>query len=86
MGNLPHTKLKEGIPSKINSAQFPREPSTTKFTLLYKGAIECTLRIPKRSVSSHEGINDNAPRTPKRQERALGKQRGLGTRRGTRLN
>ena len=34
---------------------------------------------PRLSI---ESINDGAPRTPKRQERALGKQRGPGTRGG----
>ena len=43
----PYTKLKEGMSSKINFAQFPREPSTSKFTPLHKGAIEYTFRIPK---------------------------------------
>ena len=33
-----------------------------------------------------KSINDNAPRTPKCQERALGRQRNPGTHRGTRLN
>ena len=85
-GNLPHTKLKEGVPSEINSAQFPRELSTAKSAPLHKGAIECTLRIPKRSASSHKSINDSAPHTPKRQERALGRQRGPSAHRGTKLN
>ena len=46
-GSSPHTKLKEGISSKINFAQFPREPSTSKSALLHKGAIEYTFHIPK---------------------------------------
>ena len=46
-GNLQRTKLKEGMPSEINFAQFPRELLTAKSALLHKGAIECTLRIPK---------------------------------------
>ena len=46
-GNLPRTKLKEGVPSEINSAQFLREPLTAKSAPLHKGAIEYTLRIPK---------------------------------------
>ena len=79
-------KLKEGISSKINFAQFPRKPSTAKSAPLHKGAIECTLHIPKRPASSHKSINDNAPRMPKRQERALGRQRGPGAHRGTTLN
>ena len=85
-GNLPRTKLKEGVPSEINSAQFLREPLTAKSVPLYKGAIECTLRIPKRSASSHKSINDSAPRAPKRQERALGRRRGPGAHRGAQLN
>ena len=85
-GNLSCTKLKEGIPSEINSAQFPRKPSTVKYVPLHKSAIECTLRIPKRSTSSHKSINDSAPHTPKRQTHTLFRQRGLGTHRGTRLN
>ena len=85
-GNLLRTKLKEGMPSEINFVQFPREPLTAKFVPLHKGAIECILRIPKRSASSHKSINDSAPRTPKRQERALGRRRGPGAHRGTRLN
>ena len=48
----PHTKLKEGMSSKINFAQFPREPSTSKSALLHKGAIEYIFRIPKRSALS----------------------------------
>ena len=39
-GNSRHTKLKEGMSSKINFAQFPREPSTSKSAPLHKGAIE----------------------------------------------
>ena len=85
-GNLPGTKLKEGIPGEINLAQFPREPSIAESTPLHKGAIECAPHIPKRSASSPESINGSAPRTPKRQERALGKRRGLGALRGTRLD
>ena len=85
-GNLPHTKLKEGIPGEINLAQFPREPSTAESVPLHKGAIECAPRIPKRSTSSPKSINDSAPRTPKRQERALDKRRGPGAHRGTRLD
>ena len=46
-GSSPHTKLKEGMSSKINFTKFPREPSTSKFTPLHKGAIEYTFRIPK---------------------------------------
>ena len=85
-GNLPRIKLKEGIPSEINFAQFPREPSTAKSAPLHKGVIKCTLRIPKRSTSSHKSINDSAPRTPKHQERALGRRSGLGAHRGTKLD
>ena len=60
----PHTKLKEGMSSKINFAQFPKEPSTAKSVPLHIGAIEYTFRIPKRSASSHKSINESAPRTP----------------------
>ena len=67
----PRTKLQEGTSSEINFAQFQREPSTTKSALLHKGAIEYTFRVPKQSASSHKSTNDDAPRTPKRQERAL---------------
>ena len=80
------TKLKEGMSSEINFAQFPKEPSTAKSTLHHKGAIEYTFRIPKRFASSHKSIDDSAPRTSKRQERALGRQRGPGAHRGIRLN
>ena len=66
-GNLPRTKLKEGMSSGINYAQFSREPSTAKSALLHKGAIEYTLCIPKRSLSSHKSINDSVPYIPKRQ-------------------
>ena len=72
--------------SKINFAQFPREFSTSKSALFHKGAIECAFRTPKRSVSSQKSINDNAPRTPKRQEHAMGRRRNPGTHRETRLN
>ena len=51
-GSSPRTKLKEGMSSKINFAQFPREPSTAKSTPLHKGVIEYTFRIPKQSASS----------------------------------
>ena len=50
--SLSHTKLKEGMSSKINFAQFPREPSTSKSTPLHKGVIEYTFRILKRSALS----------------------------------
>ena len=64
-GSSPHTKLKEGMSSEINFAQFLRKPSTAKSVPLYKGAIEYTFRIPKRSASPHRSTNDDAPRTPK---------------------
>ena len=82
----PRIKLKEGMLSEINFAQFPREPSTAKSAPLHKGAIEYTFRIPKRSALSHKSIDDSALSTPKCQERALGRRRGLGTHRRTRLN
>ena len=85
-GSSPRTKLKEGMSSEINFSQFLREPSTAKSAPLHKSAIEYTFRIPKRFASSHKSINDNAPCTPKRQERALGRQRGPSVHRGTRLN
>ena len=85
-GNLPRIKLKEGMSSGINFAQFSREPSTAKFAPLHKGAIEYTLRITKRSVSSHKSINDSAPCTLKCQECTLGRRRGPGAHWGTRLN
>ena len=85
-GNSPRTKPKEGMSSEINFAQFPRELSTAKSAPLHKGTIEYILCIPKRSASSHKSINDSAPRTPKRQERTLGRRRGPGAHRGTRLN
>ena len=43
----PRTKLKEGMSSEINFAQFPREPSTVKFVPLHKGTIEYTFCILK---------------------------------------
>ena len=51
-GNSSRTKLKEGVSSKINFAQFPKGPSTSKSAPLHKGAIEYTFRIPKRSALS----------------------------------
>ena len=81
-GSSPRIKLKEGMSSEINFAQFPREPSTAKSAPLHKGAIEYTFRILKRSASSHKSINDGAPRTPKCQECSLGKRRDSGTHRG----
>ena len=45
-GNSPHTKLKEGMSSKINF-QFPREPSTSKSAPPHKGAIEYIFWKPK---------------------------------------
>ena len=51
-GSSPHTKLKEGMLSKINFAKFPREPSTSKSAPLNKVAIEYTFRILKRFALS----------------------------------
>ena len=51
-GNSPRTKLKEGMSNKINFAQFPRGPSTSKSAPLHKGAIEYTFQIPKQSALS----------------------------------
>ena len=86
-GSSPYTQFKEGSASKITLAQFPGELSTSKSVPLHKGAIEYTFRIPKRfALSSKESIDDDAPRTPKRQERAMGSRRNLGTYRETRLN
>ena len=85
-GNSSRKKFKEGMLSEINFAQFLKEPSTAKSAPLHKGAIEYTLRIHKRSASSHKNINDSAPRMAKRQECTLGKRRGPGAHRGTRLN
>ena len=50
-GSPPRTKLKEGMSSKINFAQFPWEPSIAKSAPLHKDAIKYTFRIPKRSAS-----------------------------------
>ena len=86
LGNSPRTKLKEGMSSEINFTQFRKEPSTAKSAPLNKGAIEYTFHIPQRSTSSYKSINDSAPRTSKRQERALGRRRGPRAYRGTRLN
>ena len=73
--------------SKISFAQFPREPSTSKSAPLHKGAIEYTFRIPKRSAyPQKESIDDNAPRTLKRQERAMGRRRNPDTHKETWLN
>ena len=84
--NSLRTKLKEEMSSEINFTQFPREPSTAKSTPLHKGTIEYTLCVPKRSASSHKSINDSVPRTLKCQKRTLGRRRGPGAHRGTRLN
>ena len=62
----PRIKLKEGMSSEINFAQFPREPLTAKSAPLHKNAIEYTFCILKRFASSHKSINDSAPHTPKR--------------------
>ena len=51
-GSSPHTKLKEGMSSKINFVQFPRKPSTSKFAPLHNGTIEYTFRILKQSALS----------------------------------
>ena len=45
-------EFKEGMSSKMNFAQFPREPSISKSAPLHKGAIEYAFRILKRSVLS----------------------------------
>ena len=78
-GNLIRTKLKEKITSEINSAQFPRKPSTARSALLHKSTNECAPRISKRSASLHKSINDGAPRMSKHQECALGRRRSPGT-------
>ena len=49
---------------------------------LHKGTNECTPCIPKRSALFHKSINDSAPHTLKRQERALGRRRGSGAHEG----
>ena len=72
-------KFKERITSEISPTQFPRKPSTARFTSLHKGTNECAPHILKRSASLHKSINDGAPYTPKRQEHALGRRRGSGT-------
>ena len=41
------TEFKEGMSSKMNFAQFPRELSTAKSAPLHKGVIEYTFHIPK---------------------------------------
>ena len=46
-GSSLRTKLKEGMSSKINFVQFPREPSTAKSASLHKGVIKYTFRISK---------------------------------------
>ena len=51
-GNSPHTKLKKGMSSEINFAQFPREPSTAKSVSLHKGAIEYTLCDPRHPIKA----------------------------------
>ena len=53
-----HKAQRGGIPSKINLAQFPREPSAAEFALPHKGATECAPCIPKQSASSHKSISD----------------------------
>ena len=82
----PCTKLQEGMLSEINFAQFPREPSAAKSTPLHKGAIEYTFCVSKRSALPYKSTNGDAPRTLKRQERALNRQRDPGTHRRTRLD
>ena len=82
----PCTKLQEGMSSEINFAQFPREPSAAKSTPLHKGAIEYTFCVSKRSALPYKSTNGDAPRTLKRQERALNRQRDPGTHRRTRLD
>ena len=51
-GSSLDTEFKEGMSSKMNFAQFPREPSISKSAPLHKGAIEYAFHIPKRSVLS----------------------------------
>ena len=70
-------KSKGRITSEISPAQFPRKRSTARSASVHKGTDECTPRIPKWSASLHNSINDGAARTPKRQERALGRRRGF---------
>ena len=49
-GSSLHTEFKEGMLSKMNFTQFPREPSISKSAPLHKGAIEYAFRIPKQSA------------------------------------
>ena len=66
----PRTKLKEGMSSEINFAQFPREPSIAKSTPLHKGAIEYTFRIrsdpchPIKALMTMHLVRRNARSVP----------------------
>ena len=44
------TEFKERMLSKMNSTQFPREPSVSKSAPLHNGTIEYASRIPKQSA------------------------------------
>ena len=55
---MAHKAQIKGFPSKINPAQFPKEPSTAESASPHKGPIECAPHILKRSASSHKNIND----------------------------
>ena len=43
-------EFKERMSNKMNSTQFPREPSVSKSTLLHKGTIKSASCIPKQSA------------------------------------
>ena len=86
-GSSPHTKLKEGMSNKINFAQFPREPSIPNPRRFIKAALNThSVYQNDPRYSQKESIDDNAPRTPKRQKHAMGRRRNPGTHRETRLN
>ena len=83
-GSSLSTEFKERMSNKMNSTRFPKEPSVSKSAPLHKGTIEYTSRIPKQSALPPKGKHD-APRMPKRQERAMDNRRNSGARKKAKL-
>ena len=49
-GSSPPMEFKERMSNKMNSIQFPKAPSGSKFASLHKGTIEYASHIPKQSA------------------------------------
>ena len=86
-GSSLSTKLKERMSNEMNSTRSPREPSVSRSAPPHKGTIEYASRIPSNSRYPRRGsVNGDAPRTPKRQERAMDNRKSSGVRKKAKLN